>query len=65
MPFWLVGLAFPNHFGTVLSKPESEFNEFEPRLKSPKNRFQLIASLNLETQEEPTIIELLMKYYGR
>ena len=28
---------------------ESEFNEFEPRLKSAKNWFQLSASLNLET----------------
>ena len=28
--------------------PVSEFNEFEPRLKSDKNRFQLIAGLNLE-----------------
>ena len=27
----------------------SEFNEFKPRLKSPKNRFQLSAGLNLET----------------
>ena len=27
----------------------SKFNEFEPRLKSAKNRFQLSASLNLET----------------
>ena len=27
----------------------SEFNEFDPRLKSAKNRFQLIAGLNLET----------------
>ena len=26
----------------------SEFNEFKPRLKSPQNRFQLSASLNLE-----------------
>ena len=26
----------------------SEFNEFKPRLKSPKNRFQLNAGLNLE-----------------
>ena len=26
----------------------SEFNEFEPPLKSAKNRFQLSASLNLE-----------------
>ena len=27
---------------------ESEFNEFEPHLKSTKNRFQLSAGLNLE-----------------
>ena len=29
--------------------PVSEFNEFEPRLKSAQNRFQLSAGLNLET----------------
>ena len=29
-------------------KSVSEFNEFKPRLKSPKNRFQLSAGLNLE-----------------
>ena len=29
-------------------RPESEFNEFNPRLKSPKNRFQLSTGLNLE-----------------
>ena len=28
---------------------EAEFNEFEPRLKSAKNRFQLSAGLNIET----------------
>ena len=28
---------------------ESEFNKFEPRLKSAKNRFQLSTGLNLET----------------
>ena len=28
---------------------ESEFNEFEPRLKSAKTRFELSAGLNLET----------------
>ena len=28
---------------------ESKLNEFEPRLKSAENRFQLSASLNLET----------------
>ena len=27
---------------------ESKFNEFESRLKSPKNRFQLSGCLNLE-----------------
>ena len=26
----------------------SEFNEFKPRLKAPKNRFQLSAGLNFE-----------------
>jgi len=31
------------------SKPEAEFKEFEPRLKSAKTRFKLSASLNLET----------------
>ena len=31
-----------------LVKPVSEFHEFEPRLKSAKNRFQLITGLNLE-----------------
>ena len=30
------------------NRPVSEFNEFKPRLKSPKNRFQLSAGLNLE-----------------
>ena len=30
------------------AKPVSEFNEFEPRQKSAKNRFQLSADLNLE-----------------
>ena len=29
-------------------KSVSEFNEFKPRLKSPKNRFQFSAGLNLE-----------------
>ena len=31
------------------SASEAESNEFEPRLKSAKNRFQLNAGLNLET----------------
>ena len=30
-------------------KTVSEFNDFEPRLKSAKNRFQLSTGLNLET----------------
>ena len=34
---------------SITIKPEFEFNEFEPRLKSAKNRFQLSAGLNLET----------------
>ena len=33
----------------ILNSPESEFNEFEPGLKSAKNWFQLSAGLNLET----------------
>ena len=32
-----------------LKTPVSELNEFELRLKSSKNRFQLSAGLNLET----------------
>ena len=34
---------------SFFSAPVSEFNEFEPRLKSTKNRVQLSAGLNLET----------------
>ena len=43
--------------GTKLKKykSKSEFNEFEPRLKSLKNRFQLSAGLNLETYALNTI----------
>ena len=32
----------------VFMRTMSEFNEFEPRLKSAKNRFKLSATLNLE-----------------
>ena len=32
----------------IINKSVSEFKEFEPRLKSAKNRFQLSAGLNLE-----------------
>jgi len=31
-----------------IRKHVSEFNEFEPQLKSARNRFQLSAGLNLE-----------------
>ena len=31
-----------------IDHPVSEFNEFKPCPKSPKNRFQLSAGLNLE-----------------
>ena len=37
-----------NNQGRVMQS-ESEFNEFEPRLKSAKNRFQLSAGTNFET----------------
>ena len=32
----------------ILDKAVSKFNEFKPRLKSAKNRFQASAGLNLE-----------------
>ena len=35
--------------GSIYNNPVSELNEFEPRLKFAKNRFQLSAGLNLET----------------
>ena len=35
-------------FARKKSRVVSEFNDFEPRLKSAKNRFQLSAGLNLE-----------------
>ena len=45
---------------------ESEFNEFEPRLKSVKNRFQLSSCLNFETLNtilvKPTIFEPRLKF---
>ena len=41
----------PNTISVILifPSPESEFNEFEQRLKSSKNRSQLSAGLNFET----------------
>jgi len=48
-------------------KTESTFNEFEPRLKSPKNRFQLRAGLNLKklniNKAEPTIFKPWFKFF--
>ena len=45
----------------------SEFNEFKPRLKSPKNRFQLNAGLNLKKLNAifvvPTIFEPRLKFF--
>ena len=32
----------------MVDSPEDEFKEFEPQLKSAKNRFQLSAGLNLK-----------------
>ena len=47
--------------------PVSEFNEFKPRLKSPKNRFQLSAGLNLKIEYhlkvEPTKFEPRLKFF--
>ena len=46
--------------------PESEFNEFEPRLKPIKDRFKLSAGLNLEILNTilsiPTIFEPRLKF---
>ena len=36
-------------FLKVFKGSESEFNEFEPRLKSPQKRFKLSTGFNLET----------------
>ena len=43
----------------------SEFNEFEPRLKSAKNQFQLRTGLNLEKFDkvEPTIFKPRLKFF--
>ena len=38
-----------NHPIKILSEPEMEFKEFEPRFKSAKTRFKLSAGLNLES----------------
>ena len=52
-----------------MDKPESEFNEYEPRLRSSKNRFQFSAGFNLETLNivylEPTIFESGLKFNPR
>ena len=47
-------------------QPEMEFKELEPRFKSAKIRFKLIAGLNLETFDtisvEPTIFKPRIKF---
>ena len=47
-------------------RSESEFNEFKPRLKAAKNRFQLSAGLNLEKFDtvlsESIIFSLRLKF---
>ena len=54
-------------FSINFKDTESEFNEFEPRLKSAKNRFQLSTGLNLETLNtilvEPTIFKPRLKFF--
>ena len=48
----------------IFQRSVSEFTKSKPSLKSPKNRFQLSAGLNLEfnaTLMEPTIFELRFK----
>ena len=37
----LIGISQIRNRTVAISQIESEFNEFEPRLKSAKNRFQL------------------------
>ena len=46
MRLWGFGTFFLHEIN--FKKSVSEFNEFKLRLKSPKNRFQLNAGLNLE-----------------
>ena len=40
--------SFLQRVSLGIDHPEAEFNEFEPRLKSAKNRFQLSAGFNPE-----------------
>ena len=59
--FWTFFLSFPTSV--------SEFNKFEPRLKSAKNRFQLSDGLNLEKLNTilsgPSIFEPRLKFKPR
>ena len=50
VPLWFGHVApyIINEGSLKITSTVSEFNEFEPRLKFPKNRFQLSAGLNLE-----------------
>jgi len=42
----------------------SEFNEFEPRLKLAKNRFQLITGINsIQFEVKPIIIEPWLQFF--
>ena len=45
----LIRLKGLNSDPSIQKLPESEFNEYKPRLKSANNRFQLSDGLNLET----------------
>ena len=47
-----------------LTPSESEFKEFEPRLKSAKNRFQISAG-SLQFKVEPTIFKPRLKFMPR
>ena len=53
----------------LLLNPVNEFNEFKPRLKSPKNRCQLSGCLNLEKLNtilsEPTTFDPRLKFKPR
>ena len=45
-------------------KTVSEFNEFQPRLKSAKNRFQLNAGLNIEKPNTILSGTMLLRSYS-
>ena len=53
---------------TILKQTEADFNEFEPRLKCAKKRFELIehwfksGNIEYNIQVEPTIFEPRLKF---